>query len=236
MACGAGVGGIVDRMALGTGRLSMVGTISITGIWMQNGRVPITGAVALCTVCAVMAGRFGVTGDACSREPAVNTAGMTLRTAQAGMRTGQRESRAGMVKTGRFPAAGGMAGTAARPELTAMSILPGMAGIAVGRCALEDAVDMTTRAGRIDVLTCQFESGQIVVEVGWFPPRGGMAGTAVRPELAAMSILPRMAGIAVGGSALEDAVDMTTRAGCVDMLTCQFENGYIMVEVGWFPP
>ena len=51
-----------------------------------------------------------------------------------------------------------------------------------------------------------------------------MAGTAVRTELAIVIILPRVAGIAIGGSTPEDVVDVTAQAGNFDVLTCQFEH------------
>jgi len=65
MAFGAGGSGIVDRMAIGTGRVFMVGTISIAATGMREGCIPIIGIVAFRAVCAVhpgMRGWFVVTG------------------------------------------------------------------------------------------------------------------------------------------------------------------------------
>lgn len=67
MAFGTGSCGIIDRMAIGAGRMFMVDTISIATARMREGCVPITGVVALCAVCSEypgMDGRFGVTGSA----------------------------------------------------------------------------------------------------------------------------------------------------------------------------
>ena len=83
-----------------------------------------------------------------------------------------------MVKGGRGPAAGGMAGTTICTELTAMRIIRRVAGIAGSGCVIEDIVGMTARAGHVDVLACQFEGGRIMVKGGWLPPRGGVTGTA----------------------------------------------------------
>ena len=51
-----------------------------------------------------------------------------------------------------------------------------------------------------------------------------MAGTAVRTELALVIIIRGVAGIAVGGGAPEEVVDVTAQAGNFDVLTCQFEH------------
>jgi len=140
-----------------------------------------------------------------------------------------------MVKGGRQPAAGGVAGAATRAVLPMVSIIRRMAGKAVGGCALEDAVDMTTQAGNLNVFSCQFKGGQIVVVGGRFPCAGGVAGTAVRSVLTIVSIITRVAGKAVCGCAFEDAVDMTTQAGNLNVFSCQFEGGQVVVVGCRFP-
>jgi hypothetical protein len=160
---------------------------------------------------------------------------MTAGAAQTCMCTGQSESRNGMVKTGWIPAAGGMAGSAVRTELATMRVLSSMAGKAVAGCSLEDSIRMTIRAGYIDMSASQPESRQVVVEVGRFPGVRGMAGSAVGAKLAAMRVLPGMAGIAGAGCTFEDPIGMTTCAGHIDMLSCQLESGQIVVENGRFP-
>ena len=62
-----------------------------------------------------------------------------------------------------------------------------------------------------------------------------MAGTTVRTVLAIVVILLRVAGIAVGGCALEDAIDMAARTGNCGVFTGQFEDGLIVVESGGCP-
>lgn len=62
-----------------------------------------------------------------------------------------------------------------------------------------------------------------MVEAGRFPAGGGVACTTSSPKVALVSIIRCMAGIAVAGSALENMIDMTTLAGDIDVLTCQFE-------------
>jgi len=50
-----------------------------------------------------------------------------------------------------------MAGAAVRTELTMVSIITRMTGIAICGCAFEDVIDMTVQAGNLNVLTGQFE-------------------------------------------------------------------------------
>ena len=85
---------------------------------------------------------------------------------------------------------------------------------------MENVIDMTTRTGNIDVLTCQFKRGQIVVEGGRGPAAGRVAGATVSTELAVMIVVLLVAGIAVRGCAMEDLVDMTARTGNCSVLAC----------------
>ena len=50
-----------------------------------------------------------------------------------------------------------------------------------------------------------------------------------------MIILLRVAGIAIGGCAFEDVIDMTVQAGDRGVLTRQFEGGQVVVVDGRFP-
>ncbi len=109
MAFGTGGSGIVDRMAIGAGCTSMVGTISIAASGMIEGCIPITGVVALCAVCTELPGMdrwFGVTGSAGCRKPAKASSSMTLRAVQVDMCASQREFRERMVKCCWQPAVG----------------------------------------------------------------------------------------------------------------------------------
>jgi hypothetical protein len=56
-----------------------------------------------------------------------------------------------------------------------------------------------------------------------------MARAAIRTETTNVLIILLVAGIAIGGRALEGIVDMATRASHIDMLTCQFEGEQIVV-------
>ena len=63
-----------------------------------------------------------------------------------------------------------------------------------------------------------------------------MAGTAIRPKLATMSISCRVAGIAGGNRALVEAVDMATRTSHRGVSTGQFEGSQVVVKTGRGPP
>ncbi len=128
-----------------------------------------------------------------------------------------------------------MAGFAVRTKLAFVSVILLVAGIAVGECALENVIDMTARTGNCGVQAGQFEGEQIVVHVGRQPAGGGVAGCAVCAVLAIMFIVLLVAGIAVGGCAFEDVVDVATRTRDVDVFACQFEGGQIVVKGGWRP-
>jgi NADH:ubiquinone oxidoreductase subunit 3 (subunit A) len=62
-----------------------------------------------------------------------------------------------------------------------------------------------------------------------------VAGTTVRAELAAVSIVVLMAGIAIAGCALVNIVYMATCTGNRGMRAAKFECGQVMVKSGWFP-
>lgn len=77
--------------------------------------------------------------------------------ASDGVSIGQRE--ATMIKDGWFPGGGGMTEATIRgTKLSFMRVILLMTGIAGGRSALENTVDMATIAGNIDMLTNQFKS------------------------------------------------------------------------------
>jgi len=160
---------------------------------------------------------------------------MALSTVQAGVCTGQRESRDGMIEGSRFPTAGRMAGGTVRTEPAIVIVILPVAGIAVGASTLKDIVDMTVLTGDGVVFAGQFESEQIVIDSGWQPASGSVTGCAVCSELAVVFIIILMAGIAIAGCALEDIIDMALIAGEIGVLTIQFEDRQIMVEGGRCP-
>jgi hypothetical protein len=115
----------------------------------------------------------------------------------------QRESRFRVVKCGRQPASGCVAGATILSELTVMVVVFGMAGIAILRCAFEDIVDVTIRAAYRGVLTQQLERSLVMIESRLFPILRDMAFTAILPKLAIMGVVFGMAGRTILGSGLQ---------------------------------
>ena len=69
------------------------------------------------------------------------------------------------------------------------------------------------------------ERGGGVIERGRFPGIRGVAGAAIGAQTAVMLIIFLVAGIAVGGRALENIVGMTAQTIGRDVLAGQFEDG-----------
>lgn len=67
------------------------------------------------------------------------------------------------------------------------------------------------------------------------PGTGGMAGLAIRSELAVVGVILLVAGITVAGSALENIVDMAAQASHIDMCAGQLEGEQVVVKTGWQP-
>jgi hypothetical protein len=166
MAFETGVYGIVGRMAIGAGCTFMVNTIFAAAAGVVKGCIPITGVVALRTVCAKHPGmyrRFGVTGNACGWKLAKIAAFMALRAVQPKVCTGQWESRKRMVECCRQPAVGCMACGTVPAELAVVFILRYVAGVAIGGSAPEDVINMASRTRHCGMFTCQFKGEQVVV-------------------------------------------------------------------------
>lgn len=93
-----------------------------------------------------------------------------------------------------------------------------VAGVAVLRGALEDAVNVAICAGNANMGACQFECSQIMVKCSGFPCRRFVAGTAIGTECATVHITRLMAGNTIGWRSFEhtgcgvafgaDSVDM----------------------------
>ncbi len=174
----------------------------------------------------------GIAVGGCAPEDVVD---MTTCTGDSDMFAGQFEGEQVVVDGGRQPTRRRMAGAAIRTKLSIVLVILGMAGVTTGRCAFEDVVDVASLAGDRDMFTFQFEGEQVVVDGGRQPTRRCMAVAAIRTELTFVLVIFGMAGIAVGGSALENMVDMTVLAGHVRVFAFQFEGRQVVVEGGRDP-
>ncbi len=169
-------------------------------IVVKGRRGPAAGGMAGAAViseCAGVGVILGVTGITIGGRALENIIGMAACASHADMPAGQWEARHAVVESGRLPRRGGMAGAAAVAERAAMGIILRMAGVAVSRRALEVPIAMAAAAGHTCMGAGQREAGGIVVEGGRLPRGGAVAGSAVRPQRAAVGIILRMAGVAV---------------------------------------
>jgi len=105
-----------------------------------------------------------MTGIAILRRAFINAVHMTTRACHAGMRARQLEGRKIMVKTGRLPGAGGMAGRTIRAELPVVFIVVLMTGIAILRRAFINTVLMATRTSHAGMRARQLEGRKVVVK------------------------------------------------------------------------
>ncbi|OIN88161.1 MAG: hypothetical protein AUJ21_11330 [Anaerolineae bacterium CG1_02_58_13] len=165
-----------------------------------------------------------MTGIAILRRAFEDAVHMTTRACHAGMRARQLEGRKIMVKTGRLPGAGGMAGRTIRAELPLVIVVLLMTGIAILRRAFINAVLMATRASHAGMRARQLEGRKIMVKTGRLPGAGGMAGRAIRAELSLVVVVLLMTGIAILRRAFEDAVHMTRLTRHINMRPGQREG------------
>lgn len=69
-----------------------------------------------------------------------------------------------------------------------------------------------------------------MIKGGWQPAAGGMAGCAVRAELAVVVIVLGMAGVTIGRSALVITVGVAACTSHLGMLAGQLERSRIVIE------
>ena len=139
------------------------------------------------------------------------------------------------IERSRLPRGGAVTGSAVGAELPCVLDRFRVASNTSGGCALELPIDMALLALYFRVRARQREVGAVVVKVGPVPARGGMTYGAVCSELTVMFIILFMAGITIGGRALEDIVDMALIAFHFGVPALQLESGKVMVEGGFLP-
>lgn len=100
--------------------------------------------------------RIGMTECASRREAGEDPAGMAAGAGQTGMTGGQWE--AAVVEGGRQPAVRGMAGAAGSTVQPGMFVIAGMAGVTIGRRALENCIDVTAGARRLCMFSVQLKA------------------------------------------------------------------------------
>ena len=74
-----------------------------------------------------------------------------------------------------------------------------------------------------------------MVEFGWQPAAGGMAGAAIAAELILVGIIFCVTGVAIAGSAFEDIVGMATGTRHAGVFAGQLEACQVVVEGSRLP-
>jgi hypothetical protein len=123
-----------------------------------------------------------------------------------------------------------MARTAVLAKLAVVGIILGVARIAGGIEGGENVIQVTLRAFQAGVRSGQRKFRLRVVEGGRQPGGGGMALIALRAELAIMSVILGMAGIAGGIQGGEDVICMALRAFQQGVRTRKRKIGFGVVE------
>lgn len=167
----------------------------------------VTGSAAR-TKPAVMIIIIGMTGITVHRRAAIDTILMTGATGQVRMLTRQRKCSVVMIERRALPSRGVMTCAAFRPELTIVSIVAGMARIAVSRCTSKYAIGMAGGAYGVYVAARQRERSIVMIEIHIPPAAGYMAGSTIRPKLSIMSIVAGMAARTVSRSSPEHIINM----------------------------
>lgn len=149
---------------------------------------------------------------------------MALLAIQICMTSRQREFGFTMVERYIFPIRGLMAGGAICSELAAMFIVLFMTGITICGSALVNVVDVALFAFDLLMFAFEFEICKVVIELGWFPGIGGMAGGAVRAETTLVRFVFAMAGVTILRQGLQVCngarIQMTLCAGRICVFAC----------------
>jgi hypothetical protein len=133
-----------------------------------------------------------------------------------------------------IPVAGIMAPGAIVSKHSLVETRIAMAASAKGRCPAE-TFTMAALAGQVGMTSCQFEGGQIVVESGWHPGSGRMAGIAAGSKTSGVLVFCFMAGKTYGGCTLESSSWMALAAINSKMRAGQVKDGKVMVKRGGLP-
>ena len=164
-----------------------------------------------------MENRVGMTCRAILRRASIYAVLMAVGAGHRIMRSGEREGCQRVIEGSLFPIYGGVAGGAVVAILSVMLVNFGVAGVAILRGTLIDAILMAIFAGDIDMLAFQREIAQIMVEGSLFPICGDVAEGAVGAVLPVMLIIFGMAGVAILWGACVDIILVTGFAGHIAM-------------------
>ena len=227
------------HMAARTGRVNMrPSQLESRQVVVKRRPCPAAGAVAARAVAAhrpvvlVIARMAGVTVH---RRALVNAIHMAARTGRINMCPSQLESRQVVVKRRPGPTAGAVTAFAAQPHATLVFIVILVAGQAVHRRALVNAIRMAARTGRVNMCAGQLKGRQVVIKRRPGPAIGTMTALAAWPHATLVFIVILVAGVAVRWRALINTIHMAARTSRANVRAAQLEGREVMVKIGRFP-
>ena len=116
-----------------------------------------------------------------------------------------------------------------------MLVVYPVAGITILGCIFEDSIDVAGVAGRGDVPSGQWKSGQVMVHDNLFPVGRIMAKSAVRAQSARVSVVIPVAAIAVSRRVFQSGDGFRPRMAkvtdCVGVFAFQRERHLVVVEI-----
>lgn len=151
------------------------------------------------------------------------------------MRTRQLESCQVVVKPGRFPGVGIVAGFAILAKGPIMMIIASVTGIAVHWCALEDIVQVAALTQRITMRTSQLKDRTVVVKIGRLPSLGTMTTFTLLTQAALVRIIIDVTAVTARRCTLEDIIKVAALAQHIDMSAGQLKERQVVVKIGRFP-
>jgi hypothetical protein len=167
---------------------------------VKYGARPAGGGMALSAVLAELAPMLVVpamAGDAILWCARVNATSMALHARGSDMRSRELEGRLRVVKYGARPAGRGVTLGAVLAELAPVLVIPAVAGHASMWRAGVNAPSMALDARGVGMRTRELEGGLGVVKYGARPASRRMTLGTVLAKLAAMFVIPAMAGDAI---------------------------------------
>lgn len=203
----------------------------------RNPRIGImTGRAILPAEQPGMKNRIAVTAGTDSGKPLELPILMAGFAGNRTMRPRQREIRAIVIKSGRFPGRCAMTGYTILPEPPQMRIVLLVAGKTIRWRILKNASLMAIGAVCPFMRTSQLERKLIMIHAHIIPTGRIMADSAIRAKFAIMPVILFMAGKAISGRALKLAVGMAFFTGHFGMVTFKLKTGQSMVKLNTVLP
>ena len=223
-----GMAGIAGQPGMATGQCPARAAV------VELRDLPVPGIVALGAVGPVLAVVdvvLGVAAAAAGLGIVIAAIGVAVAAIGPGMGPHQGKAGPAVIKVGRLPGDGGMAGAALGAEPALVCVVLGVTGDAGRRRGLEILGLVAALAGGLCVGPQQREGGLAVVEAGLLPARLGVAVGAFGSQRALVHVILRVAADAGHrGRAEPGARGVAGGAGDLQMRAAQGIFGLVVVE------